>query len=504
MMNTTWELNGDEIIIAGTVEVGQQRMRVIPWKIVYSPLASNEEDIFDETAITRKKREDYPDYPDQESVSGWPSLLGKIRFECKVAKSQFIVINAHLTPETITADLTTPYNAAKSASISLDLSSTETSTIVTGQAMLNEDALAFNANVSFPTPESIIPDIMVSITTPYTNYKDIAFLHKIRWKENGVDYSFSFIVDERTIQVDADAVFVAWEQAGFNLKLTVPTFSHPISVKFQLKGDDGGGSLKIFLQSPNNKIDFQGTLVLDFQLYRVSLSLDSELLTGKLDANLVGNDGIWKMELLLETDPSLRIFLSSNTDDNYNNVELSAAARYKEHFDYSLNSTIVQDRFSNVSGKIDFVSRSEQVIDNDWKLDFSIDFVDIDKYYGHNLLIKSLLYDRQYHCYAQVVGLNSQRQGKVGISWSPSGKPLEINFTGQTLAPRTGKIVASITSPWFTEETAIVNVDVDAKDETRTIVRLALEAAESIKTNIDVELNLRQDFIPHTVNMSGN
>jgi hypothetical protein len=85
-----------------------------------------------------------------------------------------------------------------------------------------------------------------------------------------------------------DYEMVMIERASFNLKVITPIRHHELySVKFDIRGDNGGGSSQL-------------ELTVDVQLYKLSCKIDADSLSGKFRVGFIGNDGEMKANFLLE------------------------------------------------------------------------------------------------------------------------------------------------------------------------------------------------------------
>ena len=451
-MNSTWTIL-DDITVEGTIETPHSGVRNIPWKIVYRAKDK-------ETNLDYGANEDYPldeQFP-PEGEDGGHDWEREIRIEAKVTKNNFFILNALAVPGKITADLTTPFTSMKRTDLLVDYTMTED--LMSWKVELKSDDRIVETSGSW-SPHNYLPlEVLLTISDP--GGQQTVFQSKMEPNETGVKVSVSLDSIGAEYRLDFDYELVMIERASFNLKVVTPIRQHELySVKFDIRGDNGGGSTQLELETPFRKLEnvkASAEWTVDVQLYKLSGKIDADSLSAKFRAGFIGNDGEMKANLLLEAADLCLYSLDVSSDADFNSVATNMAARWADEFNYAVQSKLERVEFSKLDWNLQLKSISEE--ENQWTLHFDLDIRDTSALYSHNLRYKVIHDQLDYSCYANVVTEGKERSGKVGIQW-PSAKPLEADFTLKTSGKRMGKMNIILNTPWLEGPSAEIEVDIN-------------------------------------------
>jgi len=324
------------------------------------------------------------------------------------------------------------------------------------------------------------------------------FQSKMEPSETGVKVSVSLDSIGAEYRLDFDYELVMIERASFNLKVITPIRHHELySVKFDIRGDNGGGSSQLELETPFRKLEnvkASAEWTVDVQLYKLSGKIDADKLSGKFRAGFIGNDGEMKANFLLEAADLCLYSIDVSSDADFNSVATNMAAHWADEYNYAMQSKLDREEFSKLDWNLQLKSISEE--ENQWTLHFDLDIRDTSALYSHNLTYKVIHDQLDYRCYANVVTEGKERKGKVGIQW-PSAKPLEADFTFKTSGKRMGKMNITLNTPWLEGPSAEIEVDIN-ESQKPDIYKIKIDAVQKKLTS---EINVKYTDL---ANIAGN
>jgi hypothetical protein len=191
-------------------------------------------------------------------------------------------------------------------------------------------------------------------------------------------------------------------------------------------------------------------------------NLDTKAISGKLQANLIGDDqsGI-SIDTSLEVLQFCQFAFKFAIDGNYSDVSLDSSAVW----DPLLVQWGIQSKFKR-SGWSKYAWNTALSADSDrkWLFDIDLDFKDIYSLYSHKIRYEAVHDKTLYSTYASLSIDDIHYQGQLGVDWGASN-PIELKFNNKKLVKNLGNALVEIISPWSKEPSLVVDVTVDARQQ---------------------------------------
>ena len=262
-MNSTWEISDEKIVAKGTLELPQNGMRSMPWKIVYQ--AKDSEPIGED-----------------ETVAAAVDWERKVRAELRLAKNQMIVFNGLWVPDKIIANVTSPLGTPFStAELEVDTagSTEETAQWKSRLIVDGQESLQLDGSYEWPI-DNVIPSrlriaIDSSVAPSMLPYRKIDVAGDFDQSDTGVETSLGVTVDEALTEMRVEWQSMAGEKMSAGARLVTPLQGHELyGVRGDVKMDaDSGGAVQMLIELNERKIETDARLQFDYQVSLVYINL---------------------------------------------------------------------------------------------------------------------------------------------------------------------------------------------------------------------------------------
>lgn len=451
-MNTTWSLEDELIKVEGTIFTGFPGFSRIPWNLEITFIDSEED----------------------ENV--WERL---VRGEARLTNSQFILLNAALLPTKLNANVATPFQAYKSINLTIDYDrSTDSASTVAGELRINNDVMEFSANVDWPQDSTIPFSAHLLLNTPY-EYEQLSLTWASEDPKTAAELSLIFNRKNQPNSFHARYNVASLDKIEADLKLERTIDSDNDNWSFQLISETSPDKLKglLSLSTPLSQVkNVEISVTSAEKTQKASVILDTQLVTGKLQGSIIDNKkGGIAVDTSLEILQFCNFKLKTNFDRAYSDLNLDVFAVW----DPTLVQWVFKTNFKRDGWRKYNVS-SEMSSDSDrkWLLNLDLDFENVTSAYSHKIHYQSIPNRVLYSTYASFDADDTQYKGVLGADWGAS-RPIEVKFTSKTIAKKLGNIVAEIVTPWSEEQTAVIDVTVDARQQP-TEFKVSAEIADRV------------------------